>query len=672
MFYHIDTYGVLAPRRTKARKDWDDYIERPDKYTGPDHSTFLLHFNMQVGTINKCFKDVHNLAAYKYQNPDCVPELLPGNDFTFKRCIGENRFSKMIVAQRISDYRMCQIKIPKDFCDEEYTKKLLMEYVLQYQAYHTLIHCRGGYERYCMVPEPLGLIKIVIPPTPTADGQRYYCLVQEFVFVDPEEIEILTLRQAMVDHNKYNFFTLKEWRDIFIRLIQGVEILQKCDIYHMNLTADNILLRFHGGSTCNPEPFITNFLAGRRREDPDKPPGPIADKSLKGTPGTRHIAPENFELHEPLPTSDLYGISWMIMEVCKTLGNLPTLLTYIDRFRRQPCHQRQGFKSFKERVRLAFDKDIAIAGGAPDSPERIAAYSRPASPDPLSAAVAGLSVGSSGPSGAAAKPPGFTAAKPPSGVHGRPSDVHGGPRDVYGRPSVEHGRPGSSSHSHSRHSSCPGLPSRDYFEYIHRYKRHEPGHKLMSGPTLPREHMKMLFEKDIARPLPSSSSTHAPSIRPRAESGAVESAAKRTRLEDGESSRPRSGSDRSSGASGRSSGASGRSSGASGRSSGASHRHCPKCTRRFNDAFLAPSKTSAAPGGASAKYCRTCAAIRAVPSGPTCSSARRRSTSDRLDDAFIVPHGASGRSSGASGRSSGASGRSSGASDRHGDASKSR
>ena len=611
------------------RKLDNDYPNRPDKYKGPDHRHFL--------TLNAPFAGHNELRGntyrYYYCYRDALPPRLISYDFDFITCIGVGSHSRTILAKHIVDNKMCCIKIPNnDNNSDEGRERFFQETMMHHAAYTALEHYQNPY--YGKVPKQYGFLMMWIQATPTTPEKVLHCLVSEFIRVLPEENDTLTLGQAMADNHKYDFFTLEEWRDIFIRLIQTVEIFRQNDIYHLDLTDENILLRFHGGSTDHAEPVIIDFGNARKKTDRWIPPHiPVESPIHEGKDYAQHVPPEHFTVHEPSDTADLYGISHLLQKLCRTLGNLPTLEAYIKRFRRQAAHDRDGFNLFREYVRASFEKDIALASGADVSLPSIEPYPRPPSPKSV-------------PSGAATKPPSPAATKPPS-----PGLSHA----VSGLSVAPGGSAGTSAST-----------QRDLFNYIYR-GRETLGYAPNKPPPLYREHVRLAFDTDIGRARPSYSSapsSAAASMQPHAES-AHKPPSKRIRFDEGASGRSSGASGRSSGATGRSSGASdrpsdasGRSSGATGRSSGASGKRCSVCAR-LSAAPAAPSGAPAGPSGAPAgpsgapagpsgapavpsgrlvvKHCRTCAALQAASAGPSGSSTRPRSMSDRLNDAFMVP-----------------------------------
>ena len=226
--------------------------------------------------------------------------------------------------------------------DTKKGSKLLYEYMMQHHA-HTCT-----YHGMCTVPKPLGFIRF------NYGDQRVFLLVTTFCGVAPGASVSFNLGRAMQKHlNSSPILTLIEWRNICKYLLEGFETLQRNDIYHNNVRFSNILLQFHENSV---QPVIVGFANASRRESDKKPPETFYPRMDPRK--TAHIAPELFQQPNPLPTSDLYGVLYVILNLS---GHLKFARTaeLMRSFRGLAPDKRPGFGVVKEQVLEQLHNDLS-------------------------------------------------------------------------------------------------------------------------------------------------------------------------------------------------------------------------------------------------------------------------------------------------------------------------
>ena len=208
-----------------------------------------------------------------------------------------------------------------------------------------LEHAHHVLNGYCKAPKPLGFIR----QRPVPNEPYEYMMVSQYCPVLPGYYSSLTLVEALALHAKKPIIRKIEWRNICLSLIHATQLLQKNDIYHNDLVSCNILLEI---SDNRVEPVIIDFGAGTRGKTGNRRPmyGPLSAMQPSSTP-------ELYRGPDPLPTSDLHSISYVILRICAFL-NLPKLEDYILEYRLQKPEKRDGHKKVFEKVYELFTKAI--------------------------------------------------------------------------------------------------------------------------------------------------------------------------------------------------------------------------------------------------------------------------------------------------------------------------
>ena len=311
--------------------------------------------------LRQIIHDYKLVAPYFKQHS--YPHILNGNDYNAISFLGEGTHARILICEHLSTRQQYVIKVPKQHTDEKAMRRLLREYMLQHHAYHALQNhaASGKHSVSCSAPRPIGFIK-----HRTSSGD-VYMIVSEFCSVLSAAEINFTLKKAL---EKHECFTLTEWRDICLTIIEGLAILQKNDIYHLDIKSDNILLRFSKDCYGPPEPVIIDFGNSRRKQEPDFDGTVSSQKYRSRQDDFPHVPPENYILHTPHPTCDLYAFSHTINKMTKIVGSLNTVQHYIAKFRQKRYDQRESFDEMKLRLKSAFDKDIHNSSSPPRKRQR--------------------------------------------------------------------------------------------------------------------------------------------------------------------------------------------------------------------------------------------------------------------------------------------------------------
>ena len=195
---------------------------------------------------------------------------------------------------------------------------LLREYMFQELAHKIL-------DRQCTAPKPLGFIPWKNNPGDCSTVQ--YMMVSEFCSVIPGDCTPLSVAQALIEHNKRPLLSAKEWSGVIRKLIRASEKLNEADLYHVDLKPDNVMLQFTNNRV---EPIIIDYGSATRQERRAK--GPMFVSKLDHKKFHPHTAPELFLQPRPTKTCDLYGISFIVLQVSEVLG-ITELKKYISAFR---------------------------------------------------------------------------------------------------------------------------------------------------------------------------------------------------------------------------------------------------------------------------------------------------------------------------------------------------
>ena len=268
-----------------------------------------------------------------------LPRILDGANYKVTAMLSAGEKHLLLLANHRNTNEDVVIKMSVTPMDDKRIYELLKEYMFQDQAHQVL-------KETCRTPQPLGLIYV--------RKKEIYMMVSKFCPFLPGYYSVLTLKDALSSHATRPRLKSIEWRNICLSLISAAKKLQKNDIYHNNICHKNILLEV---SDNHIVPVIIDFSKASRGERGTTTPlyEPVPNKES----GEQHpaVAPELYEQSNPLPTSDLYSVAYLILKVSVYLKS-PGMENYITHFRLQDPRNRTDHKTFYKKIRALFIEDI--------------------------------------------------------------------------------------------------------------------------------------------------------------------------------------------------------------------------------------------------------------------------------------------------------------------------
>ena len=276
-----------------------------------------------------------------------APPMLDGEKYKVIAEVGSGRYGKVVLAEEDGTGEEVIIKVPLKRTTPQLLKAILTEYMYQELACIALKHT-------VTVPEPLGIIR---QQGDEHEGGYRYLVVSQFVPLLPGFYASFPIDYMIKNHNTKEFVRLIEWENICLNLIKAVEELYKNDLYHLDLHCGNVMIEIADNSI---QPVIIDFGTAMRRDSRAGRRGSIF-KAGGHTPEERkflwpQIAPELYDSVIPLPTSDLYGVSSIIMFIAKAV-KLPIVTRYINTFRDQEPANRDMHDVFFEKIKQAFTEE---------------------------------------------------------------------------------------------------------------------------------------------------------------------------------------------------------------------------------------------------------------------------------------------------------------------------
>ena len=299
----------------------------------------------------------------KYFEKNGYPLKLIFENYTLKQVLSSGNHSKMVLlAIDNTSLESVVIRVTDDEAEEVtgVGRNLLFEYMLQHQAHEILK------KETCAAPKPLGFIRYRSAPNKPVK----YFLVSQFCAVYPGAMVSVTLEQVLQYHSTTPnpLLTMVDYKNVIRYLILGFEKLAEKKIYHNNVHSQHILLQFYENSVL---PVIIDFSECCREKsykirlrktfyEPE--PDDVIEKEYP------YVAPELFEELNPRKTSDLYGISYVILRVSGMFG-LQRTQKVITKYRNQSGAERSAHKKAHQEFKLlmlkAMNKDLY--GGDDDS-----------------------------------------------------------------------------------------------------------------------------------------------------------------------------------------------------------------------------------------------------------------------------------------------------------------
>ena len=237
-------------------------------------------------------------------------------------------------------------------CDDDSINLAITEYMFHEKAHQLL-------DGQCKTTKPIGFIRQKSRP----DKPYNYMMVFQHCPVSPGPYSVFTLMEALSLHATKPLMKLMEWRNICLSLIKAVETLQHNDIYHNAIMPATILLEV---SQARIDPLLIDFYnVSRGRTGNTKP--------LYASPENRNLpfaVPELYVLPNPLPTSDLYSVTCVIMKIVQYL-KFPLVEREIAHFHQQKPRERELHFSLYNKLKEAFTielkdrKDLTVEDRAP-------------------------------------------------------------------------------------------------------------------------------------------------------------------------------------------------------------------------------------------------------------------------------------------------------------------
>ena len=337
----VEDYSKLGSMNDNIKRYFEDYW----------FSTWASSFNVSDECLDSFRStDLDEIGETIEANPhiqkfftDDPPQLLSGKDYTlitsyrWPVCVGKGSFGVALLAIENDSKKLVVVKLI--LRQDARLIDLLTEYALQRSAWHTL---KDG----CSAPEIKGIM--ILKDEARLERDFFpYLLVQDFCGFTSGGVRSLTLKAALEEHSKNPMFTKTQWEDICLKLLRGVNQLQKQNIHHLDIHSENILLQMEGNGL---KVFFIDFglsmgswssgIEGIFKEPPFY------------SHGATHTAPELFTRSRPLKTSDFFSCAYLIEEIANEIGNTP-LRQEMHKYRHTYIvpEERPGFEELYPMVR---------------------------------------------------------------------------------------------------------------------------------------------------------------------------------------------------------------------------------------------------------------------------------------------------------------------------------
>ena len=346
---------TVAERTVFKRPGIREYLERSLEELPQDHFDFptgtrkATDINYMERIINRSRNE--QLQKY-YDRQEKYPKILKGADFTATHTIAKGGYGEVVLAKYRRDREGEEDKyvLKINLKEERYVDEdVLFEYMFHEQAHRALK------DSSCTVPEPIGIFR--------KKQEKPYCyiIVSRFIPIYPGTVNTLTLGDAAEYHYRKPLISLKDWRNICLSLITAFETLQAIDIYHNDVKDNNVLVRCYENHV---EPVIIDFgLATRsishyQRINDDgsisyyrKRPKEVYEEERP------YYCPILFHQKDPLPTSDLHGVAYMIRTVSSCV-KFPIVKEVVTEYRKAEPAEREDAQSLFQKVSDAFDGEL--------------------------------------------------------------------------------------------------------------------------------------------------------------------------------------------------------------------------------------------------------------------------------------------------------------------------
>ena len=259
--------------------------------------------------------------------------------------IGSGKTCRTLLAREKSTNELVIIKIvKKKYCT---MGEMILEHTMQMMAHKAI----GKH-----APKIKGWLQ-VHPDSPLAfsDKERIrYFPVMEFCSVIQDQPVALTLSQAIEEHNSGNkILSKKEWANVCMRLLELCNELQENNIHHLDLLTTNILLRFSEEDEVFP--VLIDYGMAMRSEG--NPQGEVLyDPAFEDIEEHPQVAPELYRQNHPLPSSDIYSVSYALGRINDHVLQLPEFSSTLSWYRDLEPSSRPNFADFYSRVQSNLNK----------------------------------------------------------------------------------------------------------------------------------------------------------------------------------------------------------------------------------------------------------------------------------------------------------------------------
>ena len=264
-----------------------------------------------------------------------VPTILNGENYKVTAYVSKGKDRSILLAEQ-EDKSNVLINIIHEEFDDDAVYNSLKEYMFQELAYKAM----GG---ACKTTKPLGFIR---RKTGFYDPYNYMMVSQPIV---PDSYSVFTFTEALSLHSTKPLCTKSRWMRVCQQLIFAVQSLKKNDLYHNAITPANVLLLVSEKRLISLLIDFSNASRGKTGNT----------KPMYGPPDQMkpYSVPEHFELPDPLQTSDLHSVTYLILKISQVL-QLPVLENYITGYRQQNPQKRDTHGTVSRKVTEIFTEEI--------------------------------------------------------------------------------------------------------------------------------------------------------------------------------------------------------------------------------------------------------------------------------------------------------------------------
>lgn len=170
-----------------------------------------------------------------------------------------------------------------------------------------------------------------------------YAAVSELAGAYPGLPYTLSVDDALMTRRVGNpILSREEWMDVIARMAHLTNNLQKIQVFHLDIKADNVLLQFRDGKVV---PTLIDFGNAMFQSSERSTPS----YSLFDVQCFAQIAPEMAERVNPCSTSDLYSVIQIAEEVAETLP-CKHLLNVAEHFQDAEVDERPNHRDIIQHV----------------------------------------------------------------------------------------------------------------------------------------------------------------------------------------------------------------------------------------------------------------------------------------------------------------------------------